>query len=553
MPSIAEMRKAISETQLDLKRFLLLLLECLRSGLFPFAQLVPFAKYKRLSLGKRVRQTFENLGLTYLKLGQYLALRFDILPQEVCDELNRLFKSVPPMPPHESRSVVETELGGPLDSFFREYADYPIAAASVAQVHRAVTRDGIVVAVKIQRTGLEPIFKADIRNLVRLASLVEALGLFGRLSAKGLVSEFAEWTLRELDFRLEGKTAVRIAKTAASYVVVPRVHWQFTTSKVLTMDFIDGVSTAEIGDALAKGNRELIRSRLPNFDLHLSMTRLGEASLTQLFVDGFFHGDPHPGNILFRDDNKVAFLDFGIFGESTDAELKVLTGQIERLALGDITGSLRYYSQQLLPTDDTDFDKYRREAREVLGRWYESSLHTDTPVEERHIGRFTAEMIDVSRRNNLRYGLNYVLFWRALNHLNATLWYIAPDYDFMGQLREFFVQIRPGPIDRLVETLLNQQTKSDSVTLCSQTPARAESILSRFAQGEGSRRFAILESTVDSRDRRRRIRIEGLAVMALPAAILLTAPDTPVALRVIICGVLLLAASPRRGSAKRLQ
>jgi ubiquinone biosynthesis protein len=547
MPSIGEMRKAISETQLDLKRFFFLLLECLRSGLFPFAHLVPFAKYKRISLGKRVRQTFENLGLTYLKLGQYLALRYDILPQEVCDELNQLFKSVPPMPPHESRSVIETELGGPLDSFFREYADYPIAAASVAQVHRAVTRDGILVAVKIQRTGIEPIFKADIRNLLRLAALVQALGLFGRLSARGLVGEFAEWTLKELNFRVEGETAERIAKMAASYVVIPRVHWQFTTRKVLTMDFIDGVSTAEIGDALAKGDSELMRSRLPNFDLDLSMHRLGEASLTQLFVDGFYHGDPHPGNILFRDDNRVAFLDFGIFGELTDAERKILTGQIERLALGDITGSLRYYSQQLLPTEDTDFDKFRREAQEVLGRWYQSSLNPDSPIGERAVGRFTAEMIEVSRRNSLRYGLNYVLFWRALNNLNGTLWYIAPNYDFMGQLREFFVSIRPGPIDRLVETLLNQQIKGDSVTLCSQTPAHAESILGRFAQAEESRRFAILESMGDSRDRRRRIKAEGLAMMALPAAILLAAPDTPVGLRVIICGVLLLAVALPRG------
>jgi ubiquinone biosynthesis protein len=528
------------ETLLDLSRFATLVWKCLRFGLFPFARFVPFAGYRRISFAVRFRRALEDLGLTYLKLGQFLALRFDILPPAICEELNRLLESVPPMPASVSRPIVETELGGPLEVFFTQFNMEPIAAASVAQVHRAIARDGTVVAVKIQRSGLEPIFKADIRNLRRLARIVDALGLFGRLSLEGMVREFADWTLRELDFRIEGSTAEHLAKTAEHFVIIPRILWRLTTRKVLTMEYVEGLSASQLSNLLAKGGMKLLSSKLPHFDMQTSLQRFTDACLFQLFVDGFFHGDPHPGNIMFRDDNLVAFLDFGIFGSLTDSEREILAGQIECLAIGDINRSFRYYSQQLLPTEGTDFNNFRKEALEVLRRWYHNSTNPHASIQERHLARFTAEMIEVSRRNKLRYGLNYLLFWRALNNLNATLWLVAPDFDLMGHLRSFFRRVRPGLLERMEGTILHPQIQSEWTAVGLQLPSGTKDCLDRLSGAEGSDRFAVIESVGESRDRRIRASTKGAAVLALPIAVVLSAPTVPVAVRVVICGIFLL-------------
>jgi ubiquinone biosynthesis protein len=541
------LRSWFGETLLDLRRFSLLLAECLRLGVFPFADLVPFAGYRRLTFAVRLRRVLEDLGLTYLKLGQFLALRFDILPREVCEELNRLFESVAPMPPTVSRAIVEGELGGPLETFFLEFAPMPIAAASVAQVHRAVLRDGRQVAVKIQREGLEPIFRADIRNLVRAARLVDAMGLFGRLSAQGMVREFAEWTLRELDFRLEGVTSERMAREVKSFVIIPRVEWRLSTRRILTMDYVEGISVSNLSHLLEKGGMDLVHAQFPGLDLDLSLRRFADACLSQLFVYGFFHGDPHPGNIMLRDDNRVAFLDFGIFGSLTAAEREVVAGQTERLSVGDIEGSFQCYSRQLTPTEDTDYEKFRSEALEVLGRWYHTAMDPKASIRERHLAKYTAEMIEVSRRNHLRYGMNYLLFWRSLNHLNATLWLVAPDYDLMGQLRSFFEEIRPSLFERVRTAVLSPAAKSRWAELVSGAPSDLGELLGGYLGTGGSRGPAVFESAKRTLDTRGRMRWEGLAVMSLPVAIVAASPSAPPAVRISLCAVFVLGLVMSRG------
>ncbi len=552
-----KMRGRTSEAWLDLRRLALLAAKCLRFGLFPLANWVPFAGYRRWSFAARFRRALEDLGLTYLKLGQFLALRFDILPPEVCEELNRLFETVPPMPAEAARSLIEAELGGRLETFFVEFAAEPIAAASVAQVHRAVLRGGQVVAVKIQRRGLEAVFKADIRNLTRAARLVDALGWFGRLSAASMVREFAEWTLRELDFRLEAETSEQIARRSEAFVVIPRVIWERSSPRVLTMEFVEGVSASQLSQLLEKGGPGLVRSRLPGLDLELSLRRFTEASLSQLFVEGFFHGDPHPGNIMFRNDNRVAFLDFGIFGSLSPAERESVAGQIERLALGDIAGSFQFYSRQLVPTEDTDCEQFQAEAMEVLRRWHESVTNLRTSIRERHLAKYTTEMIEVSRRHHLRYGMNYLLFWRALNHLNATLWLLAPDYDLMAQLRTFFERIRPGWLDRARAILLDTRTKGAwAEALPAAVSAGEECVSGREGAQAGAFGVSIVES--DRRPRRRAGRVSGvtLAVLALPVAVVAATASVPLPARASL-GLLLVggwlvarssakAARPRR-------
>jgi ubiquinone biosynthesis protein len=441
---------------LDLSRIRLLLWNGLKFGLFPGARFLPFFPHHRKPFPVRLRMALEALGLTYLKLGQFLAMRFDILPADVCKELGRLFDRIPGMPFDSVQTVIEEEFGKPLDQLFTAFNPEPIAAASVAQVHEARLRSGQRVAVKVQRTGLRPIFLADIRNLHRLAVFIDAIGLSGYLSVQGMVDEFTHWTLRELDFTVEGRTADRVRRTADPSVKVPWVYWELTSPRVLTMEFISGLNAADVGDLFAAGGERLVRTRLAGFDVNLALHRFAQASLSQLFTVGFFHADAHPGNIFFCDDNIVEFLDFGIFGNLTRAERDIVTGQAVNLALGNILESFRFYTRQLVPTEETDFERVRQQCLHILQTWYEACLDPSLPIEQRHPAKYIGDMIEVSRQNGLRYCLNYLLFWRALNSLNSTAWRVDLRFDLLKELKSFFEETQPGMAQRALAMVTDQ-------------------------------------------------------------------------------------------------
>ncbi|OAN67117.1 hypothetical protein A7X12_00345 [Sphingomonas sp. TDK1] len=521
------MPQDFTDWRLDLRRGALAASKIFKYGLFPFASALPFAPWARLRFAVRFRRSLEELGLTYLKLGQFLALRFDILPAEVCLELNHLFESVPPMSDGAAEAIVAAELGAPIAECFAYFSAKPIAAASVGQVHEARLPDGRRVAVKIQRRGIMATFRADIRNLRKLTALGQRIGVFGRLDATGMIDQFEAWTLRELDFRIEGKTAERVRAHSGPAVVVPTIHWHLCSPRVLTMDFIDGVSATHIRDFVDANPPAVVRQRLPGFDFDTALNNFTDAALSQLFTDGFFHGDPHPGNILFLPDNRVVFLDFGIFGALSQDQRRIIAGQIESLALGNIGGSLRYYAQQVTATDDTDFDRFREDCRDVLNRWYAALLDPTLPIEERHLARYTGEMIDVSRRNGLQYDLNYLLFWRALNNLNGTLWHISPNYDLLGRLRIFFERTRPGPGRRVRATVADPAWRGSLTELARALPGGAA--------GAATGTLRVGASFAPSRDgeaRRRRSAAVGAALLLLlPLAIAAASDRLPASVR----------------------
>jgi ubiquinone biosynthesis protein len=414
---------------------------------------------------RRLRRAFERLGLTYLKLGQFMALRYDILPAEVCSELEGLFEGVPPLSERETRDLLTRELGGPIEVFFAHFDMTPIAAASVAQVHRARTRLGEDVAVKLQRPGIRPIFESDIRNLRRASALIDSLGLAGKLDLASLIDEFARWTVRELDFMEEGRTAERVAEGAPAFQIVPDIHWELTTSHMLVMRFVEGISLGELAVLLHSNDRVAIDRRINGFDLDTTLDRLVECCLTQLFTKGFFHGDPHPGNVFICDDSCVAFVDFGIFGALAPAQLDLIRGMIENLALGDAKTSFRYCSKQLVAMEDSDFPRFAVECVAILDRWYRTAGDPTLPLADRHMAGFTAQMFDSARRHGMRFGAGYLLLWRTLNVLNATLWRIVPDYDLMAKLSGFFQRERGRQVRRAALTAMSGQWQAEATPL----------------------------------------------------------------------------------------
>jgi ubiquinone biosynthesis protein len=371
----------------------------------------------------------------------------------------------------------------PLEQAYARFDPQPLAAASVAQVHRAWTREGKDVAVKVQRPGIERLFAADIRIIRRLARLADRFHLLGRLSATEMLDEFAAWTRREFDFVQEGEMAERVGEDPEPFEVEPKVYWELSTPHVLTLEFIDGVSLAQIVRIVEGEGADRLAALYPDIDVDLVLHHLTFASLRQIFVKGLFHGDPHPGNVLVLEDNRIAFVDFGIFGELSRYDREMLGRQIEQLALGNVDESLRAYAKQLTLTDESDPAAFRREARTVLRRWYDVSIRDGSPLEERHVGRYIGQMIDISRRHRLVYDMRYLLYWRALNALDSTALRLSQSFDLMAELRAFFTEVRPGAGRRIVAASRDLRKWTSVAALTGEAPGRVAALVGATAEG----------------------------------------------------------------------
>lgn len=253
-----------------------------------------------------VRKAFEELGPTFIKLGQMLSTRADILPPEYIAELSRLQDSVAPTPFPAMRRVLEMELGATVEAVFDHFDDVPLASASIGQVYAARLKDGADVIVKVQRPGVDAMIEEDLAILAEIARVAEGrLAIAQQADASGLVREFS-WTLREeLDYGREGRNAERLqaAFPDGSEIVIPRVVWEFTTRRVLTMERLRGVRIDRVGEIIALG-----------VDTKAVAETALLAYVRQVLMLGMFHADPHPGNFLVLSDGSIGLLDFGLVG-----------------------------------------------------------------------------------------------------------------------------------------------------------------------------------------------------------------------------------------------
>lgn len=502
----------MSTITLDSRRAGRLLWVAIKYGAGPLARRVLRLSPHGPAYTVGVRLALEELGLTFVKLGQFLAMRFDILPLELCQELSRLFEAVPPMDVSRVTAVIEAELGGPVSLHFAYFAQQPLAAASVAQVHEARTHQGQRVAVKVQRPDIAAVFEADMRNLRRAASWLDRIDVVAALSLTDVADEFATYTRRELDFRMEGATADRVRDRLSKHAVAPKVLWHLSSAKVLTMEFLTGMSIAKLSQRLRRGGPEQVKAELPQLDLHLALHNFAFAALSQLFQTGVFHADPHPGNILIRDDNRVAFVDFGIFGRLSNRTRETLASYIENVAAGNLDEAFRHYSSLSVPTADTDVASFQRETKAVLSRWYEASKRADSPVHSRHLGMIVGEMLQILHRHRLRMGMDTMLFWRAVIALDSSALSLSDRFDLLGEMQAFFKQYRRGVVRRAWDVMADSNWLNEVIQVAATSVQHVGDSLGAASQGRATSIPTLSEAPVTRRQHNRDAKAVAMAL-----------------------------------------
>jgi ubiquinone biosynthesis protein len=265
-------------------------------------------EFEELSTPAKVRLMLQQLGPTYVKVGQMVSSRADVLPAAWRTELDKLQNTVPPFPYEQVEAIVRSELGAPPDTLFASFDHEPLGAASLAQVHRATLPDGSEVVVKVQRPNVQAMVRADLGNMEDLARQAERRVATARtMNLAAMIHEFGQGVLTELDYRIEAYHALRLAEVVEGIegIHVPRVYLDRSSGRVITMEFVRGVKATNVAALDAAG-----------VDRDLVARRFLRAVIKQVLVDGFFHGDPHPGNIVIDPETgALTFLDLGLMGE----------------------------------------------------------------------------------------------------------------------------------------------------------------------------------------------------------------------------------------------
>ncbi len=369
---------------------------------------------------KEVRETFEELGLVFLKFGQVLALRRDLLPAAYIDELQLLHDQLPAMGIDEVRATVQVGLSAPLTKLFSAFSETPLAAATIAQVHEATMQDGRHVAVKVQRPCLKEIISADIAALTYLVALGE--GIFPRLRALDLpvvVRELANSLHRETDFGREARSIVLIRAALADVpdLWIPDVIAECSGETVLTMEY----SAGERVDLYAKLHPEA----MPRV-----VDTLVKLMLHSIFEEGLFHADPHPGNVFVLPDGRLALLDFGNTGDLDEPMRESLTRLLEAVVKGDARAATEAYLEMAPANEKVNRVALLADIKAVL---YEIRR---TNLADVSIGKAFESLLSAGSRNGVHNPGEFVVLTRAFVILESMIGQLAPAYNHMESFRE---------------------------------------------------------------------------------------------------------------------
>jgi predicted unusual protein kinase regulating ubiquinone biosynthesis (AarF/ABC1/UbiB family) len=454
---------------------------------------------QRPSAPDELARDLEELGPTFVKLGQLLSTRADLLPLEYIAALSRLQDRCEPFPYEEVERIVEEELGVRISKGFSAFDPVPVAAASLGQVHRAELRNGRSVAVKVQRPDIRQQVIQDLAVLDEVATTLSERTEWGRrYNASEVVTEFRRVLLQELDYRLEAENLIKLGRNLAGFdrVTVPQPVPDYTTDRVLTMDFVHGRKITEIGPL-----RSLEMNGEPLADA------LFDAYLKQVLVDGLFHADPHPGNVLLTDDDKLALLDLGMVSRISPA----MREKLLRLLLavsegrGEEAAELSVAMGENGSDRSTDQDGFRREIIELVGE------HQDLRVQEIDVGMLVLRISRVAADNEVRMPREMTMLGKTLLNLDLVGRTLAPDFDPNAAVRRKaaqiaseqmrahlspanmlasvmetaeFVQKLPGRVNRILDDLANNRLRLQADVIDEDTLVEGfQKVANRIATG----------------------------------------------------------------------
>ena len=380
--------------------------------------------YPELSDPERLRLMLEELGPTYIKFGQILSTRYDILPKEYIKELEKLQDTVPPFSHDEACRIITEEFEMPVDKIFEAFSYEPYASASLGQVHLATLPNGDRVIVKVQRPGIKDVIDSDLRILRDLAHFAEQHIKEARtLHPVGVISEFERIIRAELDYTLEAQNADKLRMNFSDdpAVKIPNIYWDYTRWQVLTMEFIDGIKVSDLEAIEQAGMDRTTISR--NF---------ATAFLKQIFLHGTFHGDPHPGNVIAVEGNVVAFVDFGIIGHLDQAIRADLVDFFIALSENDADSVIDVLAHiGIIDYNEIDLPQFRFEISNMITKYYGMSLrYVNTGVMMR-------EMISMILRHHGNVPSNLLLLSKALMIEEEVCSQLDPDYNLQDLAKPF--------------------------------------------------------------------------------------------------------------------
>ncbi|WP_240463915.1 ABC1 kinase family protein [Paenibacillus apiarius] len=375
------------------------------------------------TVGERIRLVLEELGPAFIKLGQLLSTRSDLFPDSVIRELVKLQDQVPPFPAHEARRIIEAELNRPIGDVFSSFDDEPVAAASIGQVHLAKLHGGEAVAIKVQRPGIHPVIERDLEIVKGLTAIAERRWAWvAEYQIPQMIAEFSKSMKAELDYNHEGRNTEKIARQFLHVqgIHIPRIYWQHTSSRVLTMEYVQGVKLSRHEDIAAQGH-----------DLKALAERFVHAMLHQMFIEGLFHADPHPGNLLVLDDGRLAFLDFGMVGRLNGDMKDYLSDLIISLMRQRTSGIIRAIAGLGVVPDRTDMTQLKRDLDRLRAQYY------DIPFTDISLGQSLHDLFAVAQRHRITLPPDLIMLAKALITMEGVVEELDPTLSILDMAEPF--------------------------------------------------------------------------------------------------------------------